>query len=57
MAIGVMPYEFHEAKNFSIAYLSGFLAERRDIEREAVQDKMQGEMRESAASLDPDVVI
>ncbi len=51
LAIGVMPYEFHEAKNFSIAYLSGFLAERRDIEREAVQDKMQGEMRESAEKL------
>lgn len=34
-----------------MGYLSGFMAERRDIEQKSVQGKMQNEMRESAERL------
>lgn len=51
LAKGIMPYDFNKMKDFHMGYLSGFQAERRDIEREAVQDKMQQEMRESAEKL------
>lgn len=51
LAGGVMPYNFDRMKEFQMGYLSGFLAERRDIEQAAVQGKMQTEMRESAEKL------
>lgn len=51
LASGVMPYRFESMKQFHMGYLSGFLAERRDIEQKAVQGKMQQEMRESAQKL------
>lgn len=51
LASGVMPYDFDRAQDFHMGYLSGFQAERRDIEQAAVQSKMQSEMRESAEKL------
>lgn len=51
LASGVMPYDFNRMKDFHMGYLSGFVAERRDIERAALQNKMQCEMRESAEHL------
>lgn len=51
LASGIMPYDFNKMKDFNMGYLSGFQAERRDIEREEVQGKMQQEMRESAEKL------
>lgn len=51
LASGVMPYEFDRMKDFNMGYLSGFMAERRDVEQAAVQNKMQSEMRESAEKL------
>lgn len=51
LAEGVMPYAFEKMKKFHMGYLSGFLAERRDIERQDVQAKMQDEMKESAQKL------
>lgn len=51
LAGGVLPYDFAHMKDFHMGYLSGFLAERRDIEQSAVQGKMQHEMRESAEKL------
>lgn len=51
LASGVMPYDFKKMKDFNMGYLSGFLAERRDIEQENVCSKMQTEMRESATKL------
>lgn len=51
LASGVMPYDFKKMKDFNMGYLSGFLAERRDIEQENVRGKMQSEMRESATKL------
>lgn len=51
LASGVMPYDFKKMKDFNMGYLSGFMAERRDIEQENVRGKMQAEMRESAKKL------
>ena len=51
LASGVMPYDFNKMKDFQMGYLSGFMAERRDIEQETVRGKMQAEMRESAQKL------
>lgn len=51
LASGIMPYDFSKMKDFTMGYLSGFQAERRDIEQREVQGKMQNEMRESAQKL------
>lgn len=51
LANGVMPYDFSKMKDFNMGYLSGFQAEKRDIEQVAVQNKMQNEMRTSAEKL------
>ena len=45
LAEGVHPYRQQEKKPFSIGYLSGFQAERRDVEWEEVQPQMQSEAR------------
>lgn len=51
LANGVMPYRFDEIKEFHMGYLSGFLAERRDIEQKEVENKMQAAMKECAEKL------
>ncbi len=48
---GVMPFDFSKTKPFHMGYLSGFLAEKRDIEQSAVKGKMQGKMRGFAEQL------
>lgn len=56
LAEGVMPYRFSEMKEFNMGYLSGFLAERRDIEQNAVAGKMQSEMRTQAEKMLKDTI-
>lgn len=51
LADGVMPYKFDMMKDFNMGYLSGFQAEKRDIERSAVEEKMQQEMQKNAETL------
>lgn len=51
LAEGVMPYQFDKMEPFKMGYLSGFQAERRDIERESVEQDMQQTMRESAEKM------
>lgn len=48
---GVLPYKFDEMKDFNMGYLSGFLAEKRDIEKNAVETEMKKAMKESAEKL------
>lgn len=48
---GVQPYRQDEAKKFSMGYLSGFQAEKRDMEREAFQSDIQQEVREYTSRL------
>lgn len=56
LAAGVLPYDFQRMKEFHMGYLSGFLAECRDIRQVEVAGKMQGEMRESAQKMLRDTV-
>lgn len=51
LAENVLPYNVDKIKEFHTGYLSGFLAERRDIEKTEVQGGMQATMRESAEKL------
>ena len=48
---GVMPYDFKDVKKFQLGFLSGFLAEKRDIEKKQIEKKVQQEARESAEKL------
>ncbi len=45
VAQGVLPYDISKAKTFHMSYLSGFLAERRDIERSDLQAEVSEEAR------------
>lgn len=45
LARGVMPYDFDKMQDFQMGYLSGFLAEKRDIEKETLTDKMQNQAK------------
>lgn len=47
---GVMPYELGKIKPFSMGYLSGFMAEKRDIEHEEYEREVEEEVRSYAAS-------
>ena len=48
---GIHPYKLEELKPFSGAYLSGFMAERRDIEKASVQADMEQEANSYAETL------
>lgn len=45
---GVLPYRMEEKKPFSMGYLSGFVAENRDMERESFVSEVQSEVRQFA---------
>ena len=51
LAEGIFPYDFSGLKKFSMGYLSGFLAEKKDIEKEDVEDSMRDEMRKYSETL------
>lgn len=48
---GIHPYKLEELKNFSGAYLSGFMAERRDVEMASAQSEMEREADNYASTL------
>lgn len=45
---GVLPYETEKIKPFSMAFLSGFLAERRDMDEQAFNQEVKSEVRQFA---------
>ena len=51
LAKNVQPYHFDDMKDFHMGYLSGFMAEKRDIEQKAVEGNMQATMKNSAEKL------
>lgn len=51
LADGVMPYRMEEAKNFNFGFLSGFLAEKKDIEKTDVSGSLQAEAKEYAGKM------
>lgn len=42
---GVLPYDFEGKQDFSMLYLSGFLAEKRDIENAEIEPEVKNEMQ------------
>lgn len=48
MLKGIFPYEFGALEKFQMGYLSGFQAEKRDIESETVKETVDGEIRSFA---------
>jgi len=53
---GVLPYDTRNMKDFSMGYLSGFQAEKRDIEQEELQQAMDEETRKYAEIVLKDTV-
>jgi hypothetical protein len=51
LADGIHPFPLENAKDFSGAYLSGFLAERRDMEAEEYSEDIRQELEKYASSM------
>ena len=51
MLEGVLPYPSEELTDFSMPYLSGFFAKKRDIERDALSEEVRGRMHDYTAEL------
>ena len=51
MLEGVLPYPSDELTEFSMPYLSGYLAKKRDIERDTLSDEVRGRMQEYTTEL------
>lgn len=47
---GVLPFEMNEMKPFSMGYLSGFLAEKRDMNQQEFEPEVEEEMKAYAVS-------
>lgn len=50
LAEGVLPYKMEEVKPFSMGYLSGFIAEKRDMEQVEFEQDVAGEVRDFAVN-------
>ncbi len=48
---GVLPYDISKVQNFHMGYLSGFLAEKRDIERTELEAAIQAEAKQYGEQL------
>ncbi len=51
MLEGILPYPLEDYVDFSTPYLQGFLAKKRDIERDALTDEVKGRMDSYAETL------
>ena len=51
MLEGILPYPIEEYKDFSMPYLQGFLAKKRDIERDGITGEVKGRMNGYAETL------
>lgn len=56
LAEGVLPYDFSKAEEFHMGYLSGFLAEKRDIERIDLESQVEEEVRRYTEELLEDTI-
>ena len=51
MLEGVLPYPSEELSDFSMPYLSGFFAKKRDIERDTLSEEVRGRMHDYTREL------
>ena len=56
LARGVMPYNFDKMQDFHLGYLSGFFAEKRDIETVELKDKLEAQARDYAERMLRDTI-
>ena len=56
LARGVMPYNFDKMCDFHMGYLSGFMAEKRDIEKESLERQMQTQAKSYAFNMVKDTI-
>ena len=56
LSSGVRPYDMGKAQDFHMGYLSGFLAEKRDIEKEELKTEVEAEAREYGEKILRDTV-
>ncbi len=56
LAEGVLPYDFSKAEPFHMGYLSGFYAEKRDIERTELEPEVHGEVEDYTRDLLEDTI-
>lgn len=53
---GVLPYDLTQAKKFHMGFLSGFLAEKRDVESESLKQQTEQEVKEYGRQLLRDTI-
>ncbi len=51
MLEGILPYPLEDYRDFSMPYLQGFVAKKRDIEREHISNEVKGRMNSYATTL------
>lgn len=51
LAEGIHPYRYDEIKDYNPGYLSGFMAEMRDVDEKTVRDEMLREVRQAVPSM------
>lgn len=51
LAEGILPYRMEEAKTFQFGFLSGFFAEKRDIEQSEIRQQLQREAEDYAEDM------
>ncbi len=56
LALGVMPYHFEKMQDFHMGYLSGFMAEKRDIEKESIKQRVQANAKKYADTMMRDTI-
>ena len=56
LAEGVLPYDFSKATEFRMGYLSGFYAEKRDIERKELEEEIHREVENCTRDLLEDTI-
>lgn len=56
LAEGVLPYDFSKAAEFRMGYLSGFYAEKRDIERKELEEEVHREVENCTRDLLEDTI-
>ncbi len=56
LAEGVLPYDYSKAEEFRMGYLSGFFAEKRDIERTELEPQVNEEVRRYTEELLGDTI-
>lgn len=56
LAEGVLPYDFSKAESFHMGYLSGFYAEKRDMEKNDLEAEVHGEIEQYTRALLEDTI-